>query len=640
MAGSIFVRPKAAPISGSGAPYAGAKYTFYLTGTSTLATVYTDSALSVAHSNPVIADANGTFAPIWLDPTKTYRAKLTTAANVLIEDIDPVDTKAPTAANVVFTPSGTGAVTTTVQAKLRETVSVKDFGAVGDGVTDDTAAIQAAINSGAKVVTGVQGETYIINNTLLMLSNVTLDMNNATIKGGSSKTGFLNSDGIHIRMSGLTNTCVRQTKITPPVTPCSLSGSLYKAAIVADTVSTYCVVEKCDITLTSTSIVEGISIQNADYCVVQSNKLTNAGIRYSSGGRCNTVIDNTVIAEAIGGTADATRAAYGNVVKNNLLIGPIRMGIEDFSQPGTSELRGTRIEGNTIIGSGSPTYFAISAVSHYTVISNNMIRNWPTGYAIEIGENYGISIIGNSIFWDDGNPNSVTAIQSNEAATTTEVGANVISGNSISNATMAILLRSVAHTVVNGNSFRGCYKILEGQNALSRATFTNNNIKISTPVTGGATRYQVIVGGSSIVENNNVFFETASSGGTGTEAVFGVPYGNCIVANNLVDGNSITSSGGAPFAFGSNGGTGSNVKFLNNIMIGGARVTYNFFTDIFTHGNVCGTISAPASSKMAFFDQQTLAAKPTVTGAKGGNAALTSLLTQLAALGLLTDSTT
>ena len=639
MAGSIFVRPKAAPISSSGAPYAGAKYYFYATGTSTLQSVYTDSALTTPHANPVVADGTGTFAPIWLDPTKTYRAKLTTAAGVLLEDVDPVDTKA-SSASLAFLQAGTGAVARYAQDKMRDVVSVKDFGAVGDGVTDDTVAIQAALNSGAKVVTGVQGETYIINNTLLMLSNVTLDMNNATIKGGSAKTGFLNSDGIHIWMSGLTNACVRQTKITPPVTPCSLSGSLYKAAIVADTVSTYCVVEECDITLTSTSIVEGISIQNADYCVVKSNKLTNAGIRYSSGGRCNTVIDNTVIAEAISGAADATRAAYGNVVKNNLLIGPIRMGIEDFSQPGTSELRGTRIEGNTIIGSGSPTYHAISAVSHYTVISNNMIRNWPTSYAIEIGENYGISVIGNSIFWDDGNPNGVTAIQSNESATTNEVGANVISGNSISNATMAILLRSVAHTVVNGNSFRGCYKILEGQNALSRATFTNNNIKISTPVTGGSSRYQVALGGSSIVENNNVFYETSSSGGTGTEGVFSVPYGKCIVANNLVDGNSITSSGGAPFALSSNGGTGSNVKFLNNIMIGGARVTYNFFTDLFTHGNVCGTISAPTASKMAFFDQQTLAAKPTITGAKGGNAALTSLLTQLAALGLLTDSTT
>lgn len=44
-----------------------------------------------------------------------------------------------------FIQSGTGAVSRTSQDKMRETVSVKDFGAVGDGVTDDTAAFNAAI---------------------------------------------------------------------------------------------------------------------------------------------------------------------------------------------------------------------------------------------------------------------------------------------------------------------------------------------------------------------------------------------------------------------------------------------------------------------------------------------------------------
>jgi hypothetical protein len=68
---------------------------------------------------------------------------------VMVTEALPIGT---TDANLVsYTPAGTGAVTTTVQAKLRETVSVKDFGATGDGSTDDTAAIQAALNTGKSV---------------------------------------------------------------------------------------------------------------------------------------------------------------------------------------------------------------------------------------------------------------------------------------------------------------------------------------------------------------------------------------------------------------------------------------------------------------------------------------------------------
>ena len=49
---------------------------------------------------------------------------------------------------VGFLQAGTGAVARTVQSKERDTVSVKDFGAVGDGVTNDTAAMNAAHATG------------------------------------------------------------------------------------------------------------------------------------------------------------------------------------------------------------------------------------------------------------------------------------------------------------------------------------------------------------------------------------------------------------------------------------------------------------------------------------------------------------
>ena len=69
------------------------------------------------------------------------------------------------AASTQYLPAGTGAVATTVQSKLRETVSVKDFGAKGDGVTDDTAAFTTAANAAIGVgITELQvpAGTYLL----------------------------------------------------------------------------------------------------------------------------------------------------------------------------------------------------------------------------------------------------------------------------------------------------------------------------------------------------------------------------------------------------------------------------------------------------------------------------------------------
>jgi parallel beta-helix repeat protein len=88
------------------------------------------------------------------------------------------------AIQVIYDPPFVGGAQTNVQAKLAQTVSVLDFGAVGDGVTDDTAAIQAAVDA-ANVVTFPKTPSgiYLVSNTIRLsdFARLTFD-NNVTVK--------------------------------------------------------------------------------------------------------------------------------------------------------------------------------------------------------------------------------------------------------------------------------------------------------------------------------------------------------------------------------------------------------------------------------------------------------------------------
>lgn len=98
----------------------------------------------------------------------------------------------------------TGAVSRTVGAKLQDMISVKDFGAVGDGTTDDTAAFVAALASGAmNVYVPYTANEYIITGALSIPRGVTLHGDALDQPGILCKTSVA-GDIVFFSMTGYT----------------------------------------------------------------------------------------------------------------------------------------------------------------------------------------------------------------------------------------------------------------------------------------------------------------------------------------------------------------------------------------------------------------------------------------------------
>jgi len=147
----------------------------------------------------------------------------TQAGPIPLSELDANFSALSTVTNITYNQGGTGAATITQQAKNQQTVNVMDFGATGNGTSDDTIPIQSAINalSSAGGILWFPAGTYRITATLNMWPYVNFfGSRSARIKqgNGANLTNMISFDtntAINAGIYGITIDGNAANNITP-----------------------------------------------------------------------------------------------------------------------------------------------------------------------------------------------------------------------------------------------------------------------------------------------------------------------------------------------------------------------------------------------------------------------------------------
>lgn len=196
----------------NGVPLAGGKIYTYAAGTTVPLATYTARDGLTANTNPIILDSAGrTPAQIWSTEGVLYKYVVATNTDVVLRIWDNIGGSVVASdlgqdlANTTDNTKGDaligfkqsnqlgfliGATARTVNDKLQEIVSVKDFGAVGDGVTDDLNAFLAAVASFGP--TG--GAIYVPPGDYLVSDQITFDKPIYMFGAGAKSTTIITND--------------------------------------------------------------------------------------------------------------------------------------------------------------------------------------------------------------------------------------------------------------------------------------------------------------------------------------------------------------------------------------------------------------------------------------------------------------
>jgi len=168
----------------------------------------------------------------------TFTSGLHVGAEVKFTTAQTLSGGAIDSSQVVYDPPFANSVSTNVEAKLSQTVSVIDFGAVGDGTTDDYQAFQDAIDAlpvsgGTIIIPATTTNEWVISQTLNVRKKVHLVGQIAKGTGTKGTTLIFPADTSGIVFNSY-NTSLYQTVAADPLLPGAYGSILENVALYGD----------------------------------------------------------------------------------------------------------------------------------------------------------------------------------------------------------------------------------------------------------------------------------------------------------------------------------------------------------------------------------------------------------------------
>lgn len=478
----------------------------------------------------------------------------------------------------------------------------QSYGLAGDGVSDDTQALQKLVNDSAAIY--LKAGRYLISETIVLPSGLKfIGQEGTMLIADNEMKGTLLKNGRFLSTNESNNVLIRNIQFKK--SDRSFEFSDWNNACIFILNSKRITVDSCffDFELPYSSLgMEAVWVSgpNSALNIISKNKVQTLGIKYAENGADSTLVEQNVITHAYSNAITANGNNAGDEIEGcrvikNTIQNAGRMGIEDWGNTNGTVIDGNQLDGTGLDPAQAHEGIGISAVGVRINVLNNAVSNSQV-YAIEVRGNYGAAVINNTLTknpaatgiilnftFDPPKPNLAPAQVSQNLMNDCEKGVHIFGEHQARVAINTNVFRDVVSKGISLESGAENYRI----DILNNQFMFTEKAKNERYAFFSYTKYESGVANQLVYASDNAIeYAATAAGGAGIDFGFVIRTDYATITNLTVQGNNNRNIANIPVYAISGLGARPDQCTLSNNKIYGAEVELDGFTNSVQKDNI------------------------------------------------------